>query len=513
MANTQKTLSLSVWTASSQERVRQDDPAGESLNIELFAARGEYESFQVALKAPEGEHRNVHFVVSDLKGTGDSFISKSNLTLYREHYVYISESSPQRGTVLPEGPGWYPDALIPFIDPATNEPPSGGELIAVPFALENNSNQVIWVDIQVPRDAEAGHYSGSYIVSSEHGEVTGQISLTVWNFELPLKPSLKSTFLIWSSRKKSTVEELLKHKLMCQQWNLSEEEKGAAPTSEGEWIEKYGVNCSGLGFWSKADTFNGVMPPPPTVEEIQAAASAHPSNLFLYNYTADEIGHYTSLYEPIKAWARNLHEAGVANLITMAPVPELYDDGSGSGRSAVDIWVILPLQYDKDRIQEVLAKGDEVWSYNCCVQDDYSPKWQIDFNPIEYRIQPGFINQSLGMTGILYWRVDFWTEDPWHDVLTLRADGMEFNGEGMLVYPGEQVGIDGVVPSIRLKAIRKGIEDYEYIEILKNLGHEQWALEISQSVGPDWHNWTKDHHKLEWARKQLGERINDLMTK
>ena len=52
-----------------------------------------------------------------------------------------------------------------------------------------------------------------------------------------------------------------------------------------------------------------------------------------------------------------------------------------------------------------LAKGDEVWSYNTEVQDPYSPKWEIDFAPINFRIQPGFINQSLHLTGLLYWSV------------------------------------------------------------------------------------------------------------
>ena len=78
------------------------------------------------------------------------------------------------------------------------------------------------------------------------------------------------------------------------------------------------------------------------------------------------------------------------------------------------------------------------------------------------------------MTGVLYWRVDSWTDDPWHDVDTSPhpSEAYHFPGEGMLVYPAETVGIDGVVPSMRLKWIRDGVEDYEYIQILKRLGYE-----------------------------------------
>lgn len=242
---------------------------------------------------------------------------------------------------------------------------------------------------------------------------------------------------------------------------------------------------------------------------ISRSLPRHQSDLLRYNYTADEIDDCPNLYEPMKEWARNMHQAGVANLVTMAPAPELYDDGSGTGRSAVDIWALLPRAYDaaRTRVSEMLEKGDVVWSYNAGVQDDDSPKWQIDFAPINFRIQPGFINQSLGLTGLLYWRVDLWTQDPWNNVQTYFDGQHWLPGEGMLIYPGEQVGIRGVVPSMRLKWLREGVEDYEYIELLKRHSQGTWALEIARSVGADWKNWTRDPSALELARRQLGEAI------
>src|SRR5579872_4829000 len=92
------------------------------------------------------------------------------------------------------GAGWYPDGLIPFIDPATGAPPSGGSLKAVPFTLAGNTNQPIWVDIFVPRTAAAGQYTGTYTVTSDQGSASGPVSLYVWNFTLPLQPSLQSAF-------------------------------------------------------------------------------------------------------------------------------------------------------------------------------------------------------------------------------------------------------------------------------------------------------------------------------
>jgi hypothetical protein len=172
---------------------------------------------------------------------------------------------------------------------------------------------------------------------------------------------------------------------------------------------------------------------------------------------------------------------------------------------------LLPKQfvsYPGD-VSTAMQKGDQIWSYNALVQDSYSPKWQVDFEPINLRIQPGFISQSLGLTGILYWSVDSWGTDPWHDI-QYREGGHSFPGEGILVYPGAPAGVAGVVPSMRLKWLREGIEDYEYVEILKKLGRGDWALGIARSVGADWKNWTHDVAALEQARLSLGNEIDRL---
>ena len=85
-------------------------------------------------------------------------------------------------------------------------------------------------------------------------------------------------------------------------------------------------------------------------------------------------------------------------------MPQRYIDGLGAEPlEAVDIWTLLPLAYDDaqsytpPRVTYILQKGDAAWSYNDLVQDSYSPKWELDFPPIDYRIQPGFISQSLGI--------------------------------------------------------------------------------------------------------------------
>jgi len=63
-----------------------------------------------------------------------------------------------------------------------------------------------------------------------------------------------------------------------------------------------------------------------------------------------------------------------------------------------------------------------------------------------------------------------------------------------------------------MKWLRDGVEDYDYVQILKGLGKEDVAMQIARSVGPDWTNWTRDPNAIENARKKLGETIDALMN-
>jgi hypothetical protein len=495
-----------VWTAPSLHRVGMSDAAGSGTEINLSAARNEDQSFQIVTNGASNGLSNVNVKISDLEGSGKEVIPRTSFTLYREKYVYVSASSPNwGGTNKPKGPGWYPDALIPFTDPETGKPLSGATLTAVPFNVKAGNNQPIWVDLLVPQNAVPGQYSGAYTVTSDQGEFTGRISLTVWNFSLPTTPSLKSAFLFSHAGTVEAQQELLRNRIS----------PSATPASQMPLLKGRGLNATDTGPFSGADVGNCKMAPAPSVSEFKSRTAGQQPGVLLYDYSADEIGHCSNLYPTIQQWAKNMHQAGISNLVSISPNPGLYSDGSGTGRSAVDIWVLLPVMYNnaKTEVDHVLKKGDSVWSYNTLVQDAYSPKWEIDFDPVDFRIQPGFIDQSLNLTGMLYWRIDRWTSDPWNNVNNTGAfSSSNYPGEGMLVYPGQQVGVKGVVASMRLKWLRDGVEDYEYIQILKNLGKEDVALQIARSVGPDWTHWTRDAGAIESARQQLGQAINQIMN-
>ncbi len=490
------------------ERAVPGRPLHSESDAHLFAARGEYQAFQIAIPAPQSGMQFVDAVSSDLSVSPNRRIDAGNITLYREHYVHVDAPSPDwHGKNHSLGAGWYPDPLIPFRNPKTKKP-LAGNYRAAPFRVSASEILTLWVDVFVPRGTPPGEYHASITIVTDAGKMEIPWSLTVWNFDLPLRPTLQSSFAFWNQVSQDAKEELLRHRLMPQHIAQS-----PSASLDRELQSSHGLSMTDAGYWSGADNTHCTMKPPPPVKDLLATVAAHDPHLSLFNYTADEIQNCRDLYPMIQSWARNLHAAHIKNLVVMAPVQQLLDDGTG--RSAVDIWVVLPMQFAKDAagLAEARAHGSEIWSYNALVQDSYSPKWLIDYDPIDYRLQAGFLSETMGLTGLLYWRIDRWDGDVWTQVNNqgVFSPG-NYPGDGLLVYPGEPAGLPGVVPSMRLKQLREGEQDYEYVELLKKLGRGQWALQQIRSIAPDWTNWTRSGDALETIRRQLGAEIDRLST-
>jgi hypothetical protein len=508
---------LQAWVVPALTRVGRNDPAGNQREISLWAARGEYESFQVVVRAAGGGLKNVTVEISDLTGPR-SRISKTNLTLYREHYIQVMRGSPDRGgTNRPLGPGWYADALIPFTA-STGGTRRPARLRAVPFDLGQSSNQPIWVDIFVSRETLPGQYKGTATIRSDQGKAVVSVTLNVWNFQLPLRPSLLSAFNIYNDTsstprifygdQKPNQELLLQHKIMP---------VSVDPQYEKQFVQQYGLNISNIGYFQHATYGNCKQPPAPSVADLSLLKAKHQPSLPLYLHLADEISECPGIFPTLKQWARNARQAGLLSLLTAIPLSDLRDDGSGSGRSAADIWVLLPKQFvsNSGDIAAAIKKGDRIWSYTAIVQDNFSPKWEIDFQPVNYRIF-GFLNQSSGATGLLYWSVNSWavgpTSDAWNNMTYIEGGKPTPPGEGWLVYPGADVGSEAVVPSMRLKWIRKSVDDFEYVAILKGLGRGDWALSQIKTVAADWAHWSQNADNVESVRRQLGAEIDRISS-
>jgi hypothetical protein len=58
------------------------------------------------------------------------------------------------------------------------------------------------------------------------------------------------------------------------------------------------------------------------------------------------------------------------------------------------------------------------------------------------------------------------------------------NSQGVLVYPGPYVGIRGVVPSIRLKQVRRGMQDYEYLWLAARGARRDLSDDVARRLVP-----------------------------
>jgi hypothetical protein len=498
------------WVVSaipSMNRIGRLETVTPRTGITVHAARDEYAAFQIVLGAGKSAISDAALKPSDLTGPPGEKIPGGNMTIYREHYIQVTSPSPDPGSGnRPLGRGWYPDALIPLSAPGNAASRSAG-LAGAPLDVAPETNQPFWVDIYVPRNAAPGDYRGTVEVTAGTRQANIRVALQVWNFSLPLTPTLQSSFGMHepSLTDRRTHELLLNHRVMPESVNPAD-----APDLEA----RFGMNTTGLRFWSHFNKNRCGMDPSPSPAQIAAVTELYPPDLPLHLYAADEIDSCPQVFEKVRQWAAAMHRASsrIQNLVTVAPVPALFTDGTGTGRPGVDIWALLPKVWDRDAagIAEAQARGGKIWAYTALVQEAYSPKWEIDFAPVNYRILPGFLAQSMGLSGILYWRVELWTRAPYNDLRGYSIDGHYYPGEGMLVYPGAPAGVDYPLPSMRLKWIRAGVQDYEYVAILKRLDRSAWALDATRPAAGDWRHWTRDPQLVEATHDRLGEEIDRL---
>lgn len=102
------------------------------------------------------------------------------------------------------------------------------------------------------------------------------------------------------------------------------------------------------------------------------------------------------------------------------------------------------------------------------------------YNALE-RLMPLFCH-VYGFRGYEFWGVDWHMRNPFKwafhrdrisNVLPGQYRRNRFpNGDGYFIYPGNMIGYPGIVSSVRLEAIRDGMEDYEYFTMLKALAEK-----------------------------------------
>lgn len=532
---------LKLVPLKAMDRVERTGSLKSGPAIRLTGARRETEPFQFAVAARGSRLDRVRVAASDLIGNDGARISKAAIQIFREHEIAFEIGSP--GAPVP--PGSYFDALIPIHDPYTGLDPDDVPYDGQPFSVPAGSNQPIWVDVRIPIDAQAGNYKGTIkVTTASAGSASISYELKVWDFEIPLTPALATSFGDYRIGRyygfdygtdayfqihRRYADSLLDHRMAAvrpadMEIGCSDDGHLRFPKDVGGlgsareifnyYMTTRGASAVTLPIWENwpfsdplgADRDETIA----YIRNFMGFAEKGGWDDRVYIYIIDE-PNSAAAYNEVRQWGRLFNEAGEEVRLMMTEQPKPDNPAWGSLVGYVDIWCPLSSSLTRSQAEERLAAGEEIWTYTALVQDDISPKWLLDHYPIEYRMYP-WISPNYGITGLLYWETTYWEEspDPWTHA---SAYDRRYVGEGQLFYPGTiaTVGFDGPVASMRIRWIREGIDDYDYVALLKSLGDDAFATDCVKRVASSWKNWTRDPDLLLEQRRRMGERIEALM--
>lgn len=547
---------LKVWVSDPLSRVQPDTPPRATTVVAIAGARNEVESFQPII-TPTRKLEGVSAAMSDLEDGRGNRIGQSFIQLYRQEYVYVRNPSPYST----EPPAWWPDALVPFINPYDGKPVSsmrlareeergqisyklsGARFPGSSFTLWPGRNQPLWVDVSIPHNAAAGNYSGRLSISLADGNVAElPVKLTVWNFTLPDGLPLATCFGdLEGVAAKHGLAEASPEALNIQERYASalEEHRLAAPIPghlyppirrDGaiDWKKTHAALKRYLSVHETGPFRIPSFPNPEFQGKGRKLLVRYLQSFYAYlKENGWEKGAYyfpisepnsKESYDRVRAYARLVHEAEprIRFLCTEQPYPQ--DSSWGDLQGAVDIWCPLFAFFDEDSARRARDRGEEIWTYTALCQKapPYHPQfarvsaqptlfWQIDFPLLNYRL-PLWLNWRYRIQGLIYWSAVHW-KNPDRDVWTDPGFRNRYNGEGYLFYPGNEVGIAGPVPSLRLKALRDGLEDYAYFTLLAKLGETEFLEKEISRIATSWWKWDDDPTRLYEVRQALAKRI------
>lgn len=433
--------------------------------VELFAARNESEAFQLAVIPRLGAQLdNVAIAVSELRTNGpdDVVIPAGAVQLWRVGFVETSDPSyPARAV------GLWPDPLLEL----------------QPFSIQGRDLGLVWCEIKVPAEAAAGDYTGTITVTPANAApMQLTVNLHVWAFELPVRVPMP--MLVWT--RKSSGEEFLKTAELLLAHHVD-------PISVGRTMDPTVLDPAlsfclerGLMFFQTPDAtdFDAFRPYYDHLKE-----KAWLDKALLYGAHDEPI---RQQFEDIVVPQTQRVRAAFPGLRTF--LASEYYKGMDRGTDVI----LFDLSTNFQEWIEAGRPGRiEPWWYFCgipigaelrrCLAD--APQMLLDRDAIEHRVVY-WMAHHYGVRGMFTYGGDLWPKDneAWpkqpfrlNEKMTYPYAG-RFNGDGFIVYPGPR-------PSIRLKNIRDGAEDYWYLSALSQLAQiprtKQAAQALQDRIMPD----------------------------
>ncbi|RMG42842.1 MAG: DUF4091 domain-containing protein [Candidatus Dadabacteria bacterium] len=544
---------------------------GSSINI--FGAKNEVVSFNLILEAAgEGASRvsvtfdsllhDSGYTITSRHTSGDgvfNFVGR-NIELFYVRYLQIKGLSlmgydtyderhipprlrrPYQGEGFGSGSwqdrpahdSFYPDIAVPL------------ELVGN-FDIAAGSNQSIWADIYIPRDAPAGKYHGEVTVDSGSSQASVPVILTVRNFSLPDVPASRTMLYLGyedvsrryigseypqDDSQKSLVRMIRdRHFMLAHRHKISliDSDNGPDPWPEDsprpQWRPRLdgslftaanGYDGPGVGVGNLVYSI-GTYGTWTWKDEGQAAMQEHArgwvewfeknspqTSYFLY--LIDE----SSNFSLINRWASWINSAPApANRLRSFATIELPDAvrntpelDIAAGTLAVGVtssWqnALNTLKANSDKAA-FLYNGRRPASGSFATDDHGTALRELPWGQYKKGIdcwfywESTYYNNFQGGTGEtnVFKQAQTFGGFSGHDPVLGDTGHNYSNGDGVLFYPGtdrifpeESYGINGPIASLRLKYWRRGIQDIDYI-VLASRKNPRATAEIVNSMVP-----------------------------
>lgn len=484
-------------------------------------------------------------------GTTLKYGPQGTIEVFSEHYLNVTNathpnwfygsaaSAPKKMT------GWIPDALIP----EDAMPGMGGFPLNIP-AVENkdkhfhdhlSQNQGFWIDIHMPRDQKnfpPGVYYGSVKVL-QAGATCKEfpLELTLLPFYLP-EENQTNVWLYSSDLKpyfpdmsQENIDNMIKFEAHRHRVNMSGGFSVNTAPFNRERMDQYKAYLDGSAF-TPGNGYNG--PGEGTGEKIFPIAMYggnalgnteaevwRESDLWVswFNKNAPEIKYFWYIIdEPGPAvfpwimersgWLKN--NPGIGKTLPVFTTSHFQEALS----EHIDIWAAYD-GVDLEKLPSIKKKGGDYWFYN-----GNRPRIGsviLEGAAVDYRVN-SWILYKYGISQWFVWETTHWKhnhqgpkgnlhQNIFIKPLTFINDDMEFgNGDGVLFYPGrmpfypeQDRGLNQLLPSIRLKNIRRGQQDAAIMWMAEQKAGRDRVLKLISTIVPKAMSEVDMKDKVQWS--------------
>ena len=564
---------VALWWCDATRKVPRQRPAPDAVSdaVRLEAARHDYEAAQIVVR-PTSDLTGLTVEATDLVGPNGHRIPAANIEILRVYYHYVHHPTDATGVR-----DWWPDALPPLdrpLDVAAGQNQPLWVLVYVPddaaagdysgsvrLAADGFSAEVplrlrVW-NFALPKQ---NHLETAFGLSASaiwqyHGLKTDEDKRRV--LDLYLESFAKHRI---SPYDPTPLDPIRVRFVPDAQPPRAEVDFSAFGAAMARAIEKYGFTgfrlpIQGMG----GGTFHARYEPKigqfgEETPEYQAMFADYVGQLerylgqrgwldMAYVYWFDEPA--PPDYDFVANGMRRLkqHAPGLRRMLTEEP-------GDNVLAGLVDIWCPVSHHYDHAEAEKRRALGERFWWYVCTGPKAPYCTLFIDHPATELRVWH-WQTWQRDIVGTLVWQSNYWTstaafpdqpQDPYEDPMgyvsgysTPRGVKRFWgNGDGRFLYPPLAASVPGKsgsdpviappVSSIRWEMLREGVEDYEFLHLLRQrLEEKQGALsderlqswrkllEVPPEITADMTTFTTDPAPIYERRRAVAEAIEALI--